>query len=38
MIEVVSTASGRADRDLEQAVSALKNRGAQVRHIAGEQR
>jgi hypothetical protein len=40
MIEhkVGSTASGTADRDLEQVVSELQNGGAQVRHIVGEQR
>jgi hypothetical protein len=40
MIEhkVVSTASGTADRDLEQAIGELQNRGAQVHHLGGEQR
>ena len=36
--EVVSTASETADRDLEQAISELQTRVAQVHHIVGEQR
>jgi hypothetical protein len=36
--EVVSTASGAAERDLERTISELQNRGAQMRHIVGEQR
>jgi hypothetical protein len=36
--EVVSTASETSDRDLEQAISELQNRGAQVHDSAGEKR